>query len=95
MLKEETPNDEQKKWMISLISAVVFVLVSTPQTFKFTNDIFEKYFCIKTIDEFEKPTWSGIFLHALVFMLITRFLMNYKLHDYFLEGLKKKNSKIM
>ena len=95
MLKEETPNDEQKKWMISLISAVVFVLVSTPQTFKFTNDIFEKYFCIKTIDEFEKPTWSGIFLHALVFMLITRFLMNYKLHEYFLEGLKKKNSKIM
>ena len=94
-MSKETSTDDQKKWMISFISAIVFVIVSTPQTFKFTNDIFEKYFCIKTIDEFEKPTWSGIFLHALVFMLITRFLMNYKLHDYFLEGLKKKNSKIM
>ena len=77
--------------MISFISAIVFVIVSTPQTFKFTNDIFEKYFCIKTIDEFEKPTWSGIFLHALVFMLITRLLMNYKMHDYLLNALKKQS----
>ena len=89
-MSKETPIDDQKKWMISFISAIVCVIDSTPQTFKFTNDIFDKYFCIKTIDEFEKPTWSGIFLHALVFMLITRLLMNYKPHNYFLEALKKK-----
>lgn len=90
-MSKETSTDDQKKWMISFISAIVFVIVSTPQTFKFTNDIFEKYFCIKTIDEFEKPTWSGIFLHALVFMLITRLLMNYKMHDYLLNALKKQS----
>ena len=47
-MSKETPIDDQKKWMISFISAIVFVIVSTPQTFKFTNDIFDKYFCIKT-----------------------------------------------
>jgi len=90
-MSKETSTDDQKKWMISFLSAIVFVIVSTPQTFKFTNNIFEKYFCIKTIDEFEKPTWSGIFLHALVFMLITRLLMNYKMHDYLLNALKKQS----
>lgn len=84
---------DQKKWMISFISAIIFILVSTPQTFKFTDDIFGKYFCIKTIDEFEKPTWSGIFLHALVFMLITRLLMNYPVEDYLLNVLKKQEKK--
>jgi len=90
-MSKETSNDEQKKWMISFISAIIFIIVSTPQTFKFTNDIFEKYFCIKTIDDFEKPTWSGIFLHAVVFMLITRLLMNYKIHDHLLNVLKKQS----
>lgn len=84
---------DQKKWMISFISAIIFILVSTPQTFKFTNSIFEKYFCIKTIDEFEKPTWSGILLHALVFMLITRLLMNYPVEEYLLNALKKQEKK--
>ena len=90
-MSKETPINDQKKWMISFISAVVFVIVSTPQTFKFTNDIFEKYFCIKTIDAFEKPTWSGILLHGLVFMIITRLLMNYPVDDYLLDILKKKS----
>lgn len=85
-----SPVDEQKKWMISLLSAVVFVLVSAPQTFKITNDIFEKYFCIKTIDEFEKPTWSGILIHALVFMLISRLLMNYSIDTYMIDLFSKK-----
>jgi len=85
-----TTINNQKKWMISFISAIVFVLVSTPQTFKLTNSIFEKYFCIKTIDEFEKPTWSGILLHALVFMIISRLLMNYTFEDYLLNVLKKQ-----
>ena len=85
-----SPVDEQKKWMISLLSAVVFVLVFAPQTFKITNDIFEKYFCIKTIDEFEKPTWSGILIHALVFMLISRLLMNYSIDTYMIDLFSKK-----
>ena len=90
MSKEISTTTDQQKWMISFISGIVFILVSTPQTFQLTNSIFEKYFCIKTIDEFEKPTWSGIILHGLVFMLITRLLMNYELHDYLLKILVKK-----
>ena len=83
-------NDDNKKWIISLISAIVFIIISAPQTFIFTNTILENV-CIKTIDEeCEKPTYTGIIVHGIVFMLITRLLMEYNLHDKLIELYTKK-----
>jgi len=87
MSKELVSND--KKWAISFISAVFFIIISSPQMFNLTNNIFKTYFNIETVDEFEKPTWWGIFLHGIVFMLITRLLMNYNMEDQLLNMLKK------
>ena len=87
MSKEIVSND--KKWAISFISALIFIIISTPQIFNLTNNFSKTYFNIETIDEFEKPTWFGIILHGIVFMLITRLLMNYNMEDQLLHILKK------
>jgi hypothetical protein len=87
MSKELVSND--KKWAISFISAIFFIIISSPQMFCVTNNIFKTYFNIETVDKFEKPTWWGIFLHGIVFMIITRLSMNYNMEDQLLNMLKK------
>ena len=81
----------EKKWAISFISAILFIVVSSPQMFNLTNNILKNYLCIETVDEYEKPTWTGILLHGLVFMLVTRLLMNHNLEDKLLSIISKNN----
>ena len=81
----------EKKWAISFISAILFIVVSSPQMFNLTNNILKNYLCIETVDEYEKPTWTGILLHGLFFMLITRLLMNHNLEDKLLSIISKNN----
>lgn len=73
----------EKKWVISALSAFIFILLSSPQSYQLTNKIFEPYFCIATIKH-DKPTWNGIIIHGIVFMLVTRYLMNHDLDDQIL-----------
>jgi len=75
----------EKKWCISIISAILFIIIASPEVFKFTNSILEDNFSISTIDEYEKPTFNGVIIHGIVFLLITRLMMNYKVEDSLLE----------
>lgn len=77
----------EKKWVISALSAFIFILLSSPESYKLTNKIFEPYFCVKTVKN-DKPTWNGIIIHGIVFMLITRYLMNHDLDDQILNVFK-------
>jgi multisubunit Na+/H+ antiporter MnhB subunit len=85
----------EKKWCISLISAILFIIIASPEVFKFTNCILEKSFSISTIDKDEKPTWTGVIIHGIVFLLITRLMMNFKLEDSVLEMYDNSAKKII
>ena len=64
------------KWRISLFSAVLFLLVVTPMTYKLTDKLFGKLLG-KIADANGSPTWTGILLHTVVFMLLVRVTMGF------------------
>jgi len=59
--------------MISLSSAVLFVLVSLPQTYDLTNKVLGGL--VGPLVAGGCPTTVGILTHAVVFFLVTRYLM--------------------
>jgi hypothetical protein len=85
----------EKKWCISILSAVLFIIIASPEVFKLTNCIFNDNLSIPTIDENGKPTWTGVLIHGIVFLLITRLMMNYKIEDNILEMYDNSAKKIV
>jgi hypothetical protein len=63
----------QQKLMISLSSAVLFVLVSLPQTYDLTNKVLGGL--VGPLTTGGCPTTVGILTHAVVFYLVTRYVM--------------------
>lgn len=61
----------KKRFMISLLSALVFFLIMNSQTFKITSNIFGKW----VADSTGCPTTSGFVLHTVVYGLIIFALM--------------------
>jgi len=60
-----------KKLRITLLSVLIFLLVSAPMTYKLTNSIFGGTLA----NGGSCPTWFGLVLHTIVFGLITYALM--------------------
>jgi len=68
------PSDQQK-WMISIISALLFYIIALPQTYEcLTNPIVESLTGIE-LEKKGKPTTFGVMIHAIVFLLIVRYMM--------------------
>ena len=63
----------EDKWKYSLYSAIVFLLISSPYTYMFMNSIFGSFVSISSSSGC--PTMVGLLLHAIVFMLIIRGMM--------------------
>ena len=65
---------QEEKFVISLMSAVLFFVVANPELFRLTRRVFGQWVAT--------PTGCagnlGLLLHAVVFMLITWGLMNLK-----------------
>lgn len=68
-----------EKWGISVLSAVVFYIIASPKLFRFTDRLFFDLFGTRLLDKKGKNTSLGVFIHALVFLLITRALMEVNL----------------
>jgi hypothetical protein len=66
--------DSRKKWMISLLSAFIFFVISSPFLYKLTNSL-AKYLKLQLASYDGAPTLLGLVVHAVVFMLIVRALM--------------------
>ena len=74
-------NDEEEyeeygsedKWKYSLYSAIVFLLISSPYTYMLMNNILGSFVSISSSSGC--PTMVGLLLHAIVFMLIIRGMM--------------------
>lgn len=70
--------ENKQKWFISLLSGILFCLIASPSVFKITSKLF-KNFTDEKIEENGKPTKFGILVHTIIFVLISRFLMEFEL----------------
>lgn len=66
---------DREKWMISVVSGLLFYIIALPQTYEcITNPIFENILGIE-LEKKGRPTTAGVFIHAIVFLLIVRYMM--------------------
>jgi hypothetical protein len=59
-----------KKWLYTLYTTLIFILVSNPMTYKLVNSILGN-----VSDKNGCPTAFGLFVHTVVFTLILRLIM--------------------
>ena len=74
---EENDEDKlsnQEKWIIAVIIGVIFLIVSNPLVFRF-SDIILGFVSLHTVGPDGKPTAFGWILHAVAFIIIIRILM--------------------
>jgi hypothetical protein len=64
---------EKDKWVISAVSACVFLVLSLPVVYKLTGFIF-KIVGVKT-ETGGCPNFTGLLLHAIVFAILIRLIM--------------------
>ena len=64
----------EQKWRISVLSGLIFLLVSSPVLYQFTSSIGD---ClnVKLSNSLGCPTMTGLLLHTAVFVVIVRILM--------------------
>jgi hypothetical protein len=62
--------DHRAGWSLAFAATLVFIFVAAPFMYRFTNAVFGGI-GIKTLDEHGNVTYSGLFLHALVFLVLT------------------------
>lgn len=63
---------QEQKFMISIMSALVFFIIANPDTFRITRRLFGKWISSPT----GCPTGKGLMFHTLVFLLVTWGMMN-------------------
>jgi len=64
----------ERKWQISVLSGLIFLLISSPVLYSLTNSLFQ-VFGITLANENGCPTIAGLVIHTFVFVLVTRLLM--------------------
>lgn len=67
-----------KKFILSLISALVFFIVASPETFIIVRRLFGQWVSSPN----GCPSTYGLILHSVVFMLIVWFMMNINRENY-------------
>jgi hypothetical protein len=68
-----------QKWNITFFSTFIFIIIISPYTYNITNMIF-KPFGLST-QKSGCPTLFGLFLHTIVYMLITRYSMDLNIFE--------------
>jgi len=75
--KNEASTDGARKWKYTLITTAIFLLIANPYTYILVNNIFTGLFGTmgKMSSAAGCPTLLGFILHAIVFTLILRVVM--------------------
>lgn len=68
--KNKTKPTNSEKWLYTLYTTILFVLVSNPYTYKLVNSILGNI-----SDKKGCPTAFGFVVHTIVFMLLLRLIM--------------------
>ncbi len=71
MVKPYTTKD---KWIVSIISGLLFILLASPYAFQLTDSI-ATHVGIDTATCRGVPTVQGLIIHAVVYVLIVRAMM--------------------
>tara|TARA_Y100000389_G_scaffold160665_1_gene162894 strand:+ start:2270 stop:3133 length:864 start_codon:yes stop_codon:yes gene_type:complete len=74
---------QEKKLFLSLMAALTFFIIASPETFRIMRKFLGKWVSSPT----GCPTSSGLLLHTIVFMLVTWGLMNIKSEGYETESM--------
>ena len=69
---------QEQKFLISIMSALVFFVVANPETFRVMRKVFGSWVSSPT----GCPSSGGLALHTIVFMLVTWGMMNIKREEY-------------
>ena len=69
---------QEQKFLISIMSALVFFVVANPETFRVVRKVFGSWVSSPT----GCPSTGGLALHTIVFMLVTWGMMNIKREEY-------------
>ena len=72
---------QEQKFLISIMSALVFFVVANPETFRVMRKVLGSWVSSPT----GCPTTGGLALHTIVFMLVTWGMMNIKREEYTAE----------
>ena len=80
---------QEDKFMISIISALVFFIVANPETFKLVRRLVGSWVATPT----GCPSMMGLILHAAVFMLVVWGMMNLKRES--MEGVEIDEEEVM
>ena len=64
----------KEKWMISILAGILFYVIASPKFFIFIDNICYYLFGIRSAIN-GKPTNTGLFIHTVIFTLITRILI--------------------
>ena len=81
---------QEKKFLISLMSALVFFVIANPDTFRLTRSIFGKWVSSPT----GCPSGKGLMLHTVVFLLVVWGMMNVKKEAFEIEDSVPQQEKV-
>lgn len=75
MAHRETKEENENKWLGSLYAALLFLIIANPLTFKLVNSV-TSLVGLKIVEKGTGcPNIVGLLLHAVVFGLLTRAIM--------------------
>ena len=68
------PYTSKDKWIVSIISGLLFLLIASPFLFKTVNSLTQSV-GLTIASPFGCPNTAGLLLHSIVFILVVRLLM--------------------
>ena len=73
-MASDKPSSEGK-WLISLMSGIIFVIIASPMVFQLTQKVLGKPLGLNFLDKSGVPTMIGLLVHGVVYTLIVRLMM--------------------
>lgn len=66
-----------QKWKYTLITTLIFLIIANPYTYSLVNSLLGKF--VKIASPSGCPTAAGLTIHAIVFTLILRGIMEFNI----------------
>jgi len=70
--KDLFKQDKKSQWKFSIISAIIFLIISSPFMYNITHSVFGELFDVTSKGI---PTGAGLLLHTIVFLLVSYGIM--------------------
>ena len=73
-MASDKPTSEGK-WLISLMSGIIFIVIASPMVFNVTQRLLAKPLGLNFINSSGVPTITGLLVHGVVYTIIVRLMM--------------------